>query len=261
MTQSQNAANQNLIYVTARCSFPNIVDPQSKVNDKGETQTSYNCDLIFPSNDPGFAKFMQIYAAMAQEKWKENAQAAMQRIQGDRKTRCYGSGEEKVSAKTFQVHPGYAGNVFISARSPRQPQIIDADGKPVDPTNVMHVRAVAAKIYGGCYVHAVIKPWLQQNTAGIGVRCDLIAVQFAQDGESFGAGPADVTGMFGQVTGASAGMPAFAPQPAAPAFAPQPQMPAAPFPNAPQPQMTVGGGYPAPANPAAPLGMPNFLGG
>ena len=202
---------QNLIYVTARVSFPNIIDPQSKLNDKGEAQVSYNADLIFPKDDAGFAKFMQAYALLAQDKWKENAQAAMQRIQSDRKTRCYGDGSEKVSAKTFQIHPGYAGNLFISARSPRQPQIIDIDGKPVDPTNTMHLRAVAAKIYGGCYVNAVIKPWLQQNTAGIGCRCDLIAIQFKADGEAFGAGAADVTGMFGAVQGAPAApaMPSF----------------------------------------------------
>jgi len=275
MTQTAQTQTQNLIYVTARCSFPNIVDPQVKVNDKGESTSSYNADLIFSPTDAGFAKFMQTYAAMAQEKWKENAQGAMQMIQSDRKSRCYGSGEEKTSKKTFQVHPGYAGNVFISARSPRQPQIIDADGKPVDPSNVMQVRAIAARIYGGCYVHAVIKPWLQQNAQGVGVRCDLIAIQFAADGESFGAGAADVTGMFGTVAGAApaapvGAAPAFAPAApvgAAPAFAPAaPQsMPAAPFPmaaapSAPQPQMTVPGGYPPAAAPA-PLGMPGFLGG
>jgi hypothetical protein len=255
MNTQQPDANKNLIYVTARVSFPNIVDPQTKVNEKGEQQTSYNCDLIFPQNDPGFVKFMQLYATMAAETWKENAQAAMQRIQGDRKTRCYGSGDEKVSSKTFQVHAGYAGNVFISARSPRQPQIIDVDGKPVDPVNTMQLRAVASKIYGGCYANVVIKPWLQKHKdAGIGVRCDLIAIQFARDGEALGAGAADVTGMFGAVQGAV---------PAAPAFAPAPPMPAAPFPvtaQPHQPQMTIPGGYPAaPAQP--PLGMPSFMGG
>lgn len=217
-----NQTPQNLIYVTARASFPNIVDPQIKTNDKGEQQVSYNCDLIFPPNDPGFTKFMQTYAAMAQEKWKENAQAAMQRIQSDRKTRCYGDGSEKVSSKTFQVHPGYAGNVFISARSPRQPQIIDAQGRPVDPTNTMQIRAEGSRIQGGVWVNAVIKPWLQQNNAGIGVRCDLIAIQFAREDELFGAGATDVTPFFGAVQGAA---------PAAPAFGAvaAPQMPAAPF--------------------------------
>lgn len=244
-----------LVYLTGRVSFPNIVDPQTKVNDKGETVTSYNCDLIMPPNDPGFQKFMQTYAKMAQEQWKENAQAAMQMIQGNRKLRCYGSGEEKVSAKTFQVHAGYAGNVFISARSSRQPQIIDSDGKPIDPSNTMQLRAVAARIEGGTIANIVTKIWLQKNVHGVGVRCDLVAIQFAKDdGTRFGAGAPDITGLFGAVQGAVQG--------AVPtAFAPAPQpMPAAPFPGAAQPQMTVGGGYPPAAAPA-PLGMPNFLGG
>ena len=240
---------QNLVFLTARVSFPNIVDPQTTTNDKGETKHSYNCDLIMAPNDPGFQKFMQTYAAMAQEKWKEHAPQAMQMIQADRKARCYGSGEEKVSKKTFQIHQGYAGNVFISARSERQPQIIAAsDGKQVDPTNTMQIRAEASRIEGGIIANVVVRPWLQQNTHGSGVRCDLIAIQFAKDdGTRFAGGAPDVTNMFGAVAGAA---------PAAPVgFAPV-AMPAAPFAAAPQPQMTVPGGYPP-----APLGMPSFMQG
>ena len=183
---------------------------------------------------------------MAQDKWKENAQAAMQRIQADRMTRCYGAGEEKTSQKTFQVHPGYSGNVYITTRSPRQPQIIRPDGTIVDPTNTMELRAVASKIYGGCYANVVIKPWLQQNTSRIGVRCDLIAVQFAADGESLGAGAADVNGMFGAVAGGVPAMPSFMPAAA-------PAMPAAPFPSA--QGMPSFGAAPVAAVP----GMPSFM--
>lgn len=226
---TQTPQNANLVFLNGRCSFPNIVDPQVKANDKGEQIASYNCDIILQPNDPAFQKFLQIYAALATEKWKENAQAAMQRIQGDRKTRCYGAGEEKVSSKTFQIHPGYAGMVFISARNGKQPQIIDADGRQVDSTNTLQLRAVASKIYGGCHVSAVVKPWLQQNAQGIGVRCDLVAIQFQRDDTAFGAAPVDTTGMFGAVAGA-----------APVGFAPAAPMPAAPF--------------------AVP-GMPNFMGG
>lgn len=192
--------NQSFIFVSARASFPWIADPQVKTDDNGKVNKSYNIDLIFPVGDEGFNKFMVEYQRLAAEKWKENAGNAMQRIQMDRKTRCYGQGDEKVNTKTFAVHPGYAGNVFISARSPRQPQIIGADGRPVDPNNTLAIRTEASKIYGGCYVNAVIKPWLQQNNAGIGVRCDLIAIQFRADGEAFGAGATDVSGMFAQNT-------------------------------------------------------------
>ena len=124
--------NSNLIYVSARASFPWLASPQEQVNDKGEKTYSYSTDLIFPANDPGVAKFMQAYATIAADKWKENAQAAMQQINSDKRTRCYGAGDEKKSQKTFQVHPGYAGNVYITARNTNQPQIIDADGRQID---------------------------------------------------------------------------------------------------------------------------------
>ncbi len=245
-------ATDNTIYVTARLSFPNIVDPQTQTDPKtGETKKSYNTDLIFAPNDPGFQKFMQAYSALAQEKWKEHAPQVMQMIQADRKARCYGAGEEKVSKKTFAIHQGYAGNVFITARSERQPQIIGVDGKQIDPANTMAVRAEAARLEGGVLANAVIRVWLQSNSHGQGVRCDLIAVQFAKDdGTRFGSGAPDVTGFFGAVAGAA---PA-APVGFAPAAMPAAPFPAAAMPQAPQPQMTVGGGYPQP-----PIGMPNFL--
>ena len=216
--------NSNLIYVSARASFPWLASPQEQVNDKGEKTYSYSTDLIFPPSDPGVAKFMQAYAAIAADKWKENAQAAMQQINSDKRTRCFGAGDEKKSQKTFQVHPGYAGNVYITARNTNQPQIIDVDGRQIDPSNTLALRAAAAKIYGGCYVNAVIKPWAQANTKGIGIRCELVAIQFAKDGEAFGAGaPADVSNMFG-ATAAAPAMPGFAA-----VQAPAPAMPAAPF--------------------------------
>lgn len=218
-------ATDNLVYLSGRISFPWIVEQQKVMNGKPVEFPSYNCDIIFPPNDPGFAKFMQVYAMLAAEKWKENAQAAMQRIQSDRKTRCYGAGEEKVSGKTFQIHPGYAGNVFISARNERQPQIIGLDGKQIDPTNTMQIRAEASKMIGGMYVNAVLKPWCQQNDKGIGLRCDLIALQFAREGEPLGsgAGAVDTTGMFGAV---AAGAPVAAPAPAMPIFGAAPAVPA-----------------------------------
>jgi hypothetical protein len=65
-----------------------------------------------------------------------------------------------------------------------------------------------------------VKPWLQVNKHGNGIRCDLVAVQFAADDTAFGEGAADASSMFGSV-GAS---PAQA-MPAPAGFG----MPAAPF--------------------------------
>ena len=208
-----------------RLSFPHLAEPQRKVNEQtGKERISYNAEFIMPKDHAGLAQFMQRYGALALEKWKEHAQAVMNMIQADRKSRCFGMGEEKINKKTFQPYDGYAGNMFISAGRDQQPQMIQADGSPIDPANTMAYQQLARKLYGGCRVNVAVKPWIQENTHGRGVRCDLIAIQFAADDVAFGEGAVDASNMFGAVAGAPA-VPGFAPAAAA--------MPAAPFAGAP----------------------------
>jgi hypothetical protein len=87
----------------------------------------------------------------------------------------------------------------------------------------MAYQQLARKMYGGCRVNAAVKPWLQDNKHGRGIRCDLIAVQFAGDDVAFGEGSVDASNLFGAVATAPAGMFGAAPQGT-------PAMPAAPFP-------------------------------
>ena len=203
-----------------RLSFPHLAEPQRNVNEvTGKERISYNCEFIMPQDHAGFQQFMQRYGAMALEKWKEHAQTVMGMIQNDRKTRCFGKGEEKINKKTFAPYDGYAGNVFITAGRDSQPQMIQADGTPVPTSNTMAYQQLARAMYGGCRVNAAVKPWLQDNKHGRGIRCDFVAIQFAADGEAFGAGATDVTPMFGAVAAAPA------------AAMPGVTMPAAPFPS------------------------------
>lgn len=208
-----------------RLSFPHIAEPQRRVNEQtGKEKISYNCEFIMPQDHAGFQKFMQRYAQLAQDTWKEHAQQVMQMIQADRKTRCFGLGAEKINKKTFKPYDGYEGNVFITAGSDRMPQVIRQDGTPVDAGNVMEAQQLARAMYGGCRVNAAIKPWPQKNSYGNGIRCDLIAIQFFKDDTAFGEGGApDLTGMFGAVAGAPAGM--FGAAPAAPAMPAMPGLP------------------------------------
>lgn len=256
-------SSNDVIYLSeVRLSFPNLVAPQVQKNEGGTERISYNCDLISPPDHPGYAMFMKSYSERAAEEWKQNAQQIMQMVHADRKSRCYGSGAEKIDKKTFQPYIGYAGNVYISCSSKNPPQMILPNGSPANPSDTMAYKALAMKLYGGCYVNAAIRPWFQkpnpQKNYSYGIRCDIVAVQFCKDGEPFGEGRPDVTGMFGQVAGAPAA-------PGVPGFA-APPMPGVPFPGAvatpvgvPAPQFAA----PVPPMPAAPFGtptLPNFLG-
>ena len=233
-----------LIFLSnVRLSFPHLAEPQRQQGENGE-RISYNAEFIMPPDHPGFAQFMQAVSAAALAKWGTNAQNVLNLCQQDRKKRCFGRGEEKVNSKTFQPYDGYPGMVYISAGRNQMPQIIDPQGQAVDPTNTMACQALARKMYGGCYVNAAVKPWLQENKHGRAVRCDLVAVQFFKDGDAFGQGNANASGLFGATSAAAAGDPmpfGVAPQP------PAPQMPGVPFPGA------------QPPAPPAPGGMPPFL--
>ena len=216
-----------------RLSFPHLAEPQKQRNEvTGKERISYNAEFIMPQTHPGWQKTMQVYGQMITATFAEHAPTVMQMIQNDRKLRGFGAGAEKVNKKTFKPYDGYDGGMFITAGSERQPQIIQADGQPVDPMNTMAVQQLARKLYGGCRVNAAVKPWVQKNQHGNGFRFDLVAVQFFKDDAPFGEGVVDASGLFGAVqpaagpTASGAAMPGFM---GGAGFAPVPPMPAAPF--------------------------------
>jgi hypothetical protein len=205
------------IYLSnVRLSFPKLIEA-SAFQDTGAKK--FGADLLLKPSDTDFARFMSDVGKIAVEKWKENAQAVLHLVQNERKLRCFGNGAEKVDKKTFKPYIGYDGMVYISASSneDRPPQIIRPDGTPIDNSNTMERTTFARKLYGGCYVNAAIRPWAQDNQFGRAIRCELIAIQFFADGEAFGEGEPDLSGMF-------------KPVPQAPGAAAPAAMPAVPFP-------------------------------
>ena len=235
----------DVIYLSdVRLSFPHIAEPQKQVNETtGKERVSYNAEFIMPQDHPGFKQFYAKYGEMMALQFKEHAAAVMNIIQQDRKLRCFGSGAEKVNKKTFLPYDGYAGNVYVTAGSDRQPQVIQPDGNPVDPANTMAYMQLARRLYGGCRVNAAVKPWVQQNKHGNGFRCDLVAVQFLRDDAPFGEGAPDVSGMFGAVA-----------QQAGPSAAGQ-AAPTMPWMTAPQAVPMPPAPFGAPVTP----GLPSFL--
>lgn len=251
-------SDKNLVFLSdVRLSFPHLIEPQ--VNKDGKS--SYNAEFIMPQTHPGFQAFMVKVNELAVEKWKEHASAVIHVVNTERKSRCYGNGSEKINKKTYQPYDGYVNNVFITAGKNQMPQVIQADGNPIDPNNTMLYKELTRKMYGGCRVNVALKPWLQDNEHGRAVRCELIAIQFVRDDEPFGEGAVDASGMFGAVVPGAQQAPG-----AAPAFGmPPAQMPPAPF-GAPAPAAPAFMAPAAPAMPPAPFqqpptapGVPSFL--
>lgn len=194
-----------------RLSFPNLVEPRAAA-DNPNAQKKYSADFIMDQDNPAFKQFMAECSKLALEKWGEHANNVMQLIQSDRRLRCFGRGDERIDKKTFAPYKGYEGKVYIAANRIEPPQMIQGDGSAVDAGNTMAYQMLARKLYGGCRVNAAVRPWLQDNQHGRGIRCDLIAVQFAGDDEAFGEGATDASTLFGAVAcsaAPAAGLPSF----------------------------------------------------
>ena len=63
---------------------------------------------------------------------------------------------------------------YVSAGNVNKPKVVDRAKQPLDGR--------AGIPYAGCYVNAVIRLWVQDNTYGKRVNASLEAVQFANDG-------------------------------------------------------------------------------
>jgi hypothetical protein len=188
-----------IYFSNVRCSFPNLTAPY--VSRKFPTApANFTIDLVnIDPQDPKIAEFFKEYATLAQATWGATAPQIMQMIKADKRSRCFGMGPEKINEESFKPLDGYGEGVWINCKNKNQPQMIRPDGKPAD--NAMEAMELARKIYGGCYVNVAISPWLR--LANKGVSCNLIAVQFAKDGEAFGSSAPDVAPMFGAVLGAA----------------------------------------------------------
>lgn len=232
--------SDTIFFTNVRLSFPQLT--QARASAEG-AMPKFSAALLMDPAHPSIAEFMKQYGELAVVKWGEHAGNVMQMIQGERKLRCFGPGEENINSKTFQVYDGYPGQFVISANRENMPQMIKADGSGVDAANTMEAQQLARTMYAGCYVNVALRPWLQDNKHGRGIRCDLVAVQFAGDGETFGEGATDASGMFGASQ---------APAPVAGVATPagMPAMPVAP----------VVAQAPAPVAPGMP-GLPDFMGG
>jgi hypothetical protein len=194
-----------------RLSFPHLIEPQKDTTNDGKLRVSYNAEFIMGKDHQGLKQFMNEVSKMAAEKWKDKADNVLQMIGQDRKLRCFGEGSDKVNKKTFKIYDGYENNMYITAgcttyleaesstAGAKRPQIIQLDGSPVDSDNTMAYQQLTRKMYGGCRVNAAVRPWLQENSFGRGVRCDLVAIQFFKDDDAFGEGAPDASNLFGAV--------------------------------------------------------------
>jgi len=166
-----------------RLAFPAIFQPQAF----GENTPAYGAKLIVDPSSPNVAAIRDAIAAVATEKWGPKGAAIAKQLAADKKSAWV---EGAYKNKDGDAFDGFDGNFFLSTRSEKlRPTALDRQGQPVTETDRV--------IYGGCYVHASVDIYAQDNKWGRRINAVLRGVKFYADGEGFGGSSAASADEFG----------------------------------------------------------------
>lgn len=158
-----------------RLSFPKLF--RAKAFEEGQDPRFEATFLLDPSNKTHAATIKEI---------KDQAKAVLQEKFNGKVPKgvkyCYGEGDDK-------DYDGYEGQFYIATANRTKPAVVDRDRSQLEEAD--------GKPYAGCYVNATITLWPQDHPKG-GKRANanLLAVQFAKDGEAFGQKPVDAEDEF-----------------------------------------------------------------
>ena len=179
---------------------------------------AYNVQAIIPRDHPQVPELIRLINEAAVKQWKDKAQQVLGVAQA--------AGKVFLRDGNAKPYAGYAGNLYISARSgPNDPPPKVYEGR-------REVQRNESRIYSGCYINLLIDVFpYTKGSNGVGAR--LKGVQFLRDGEPLGGGApaqaedfadvaesAQAANEFGALfgTAAPAGSAGFDPTAAAPAL-------------------------------------------
>ena len=156
--------------LNVRLAFPQLFEAKTVA---GEGKPAHSGTFLIDPADPQVKAINAAIDATAKEKWGAKADAILKQARAADKV-CLHNGDLKAT------YDGFPGNLFISARNPLRPTVVDADKTPLTEKD--------GKPYAGCYVHVVLELWAQDNQYGKRVNATLMGVQFYKDGDSFTGG-------------------------------------------------------------------------
>lgn len=142
----------------ARLSFPSLF---RKASFQG-AETKYEATFIVPKK--------------GNEKWYESVKATIDNYVKEAKIKVP---NDKLFIKDGDDmdRPEYADAWVVKAANNKRPTTINRDRSQVVEEDEV--------FYSGCYVNAIIEPWIQNNQFGKRCNANLLGVQFVKDGESF----------------------------------------------------------------------------
>ena len=162
-----------------RIAFPSLAKPEAF----GDGEPAYQAKFIIVPKSEQAKALKAAIASVASEAWKDKAAAVLKLLTEDKKV-CYVEAPYR-NKKSGETYVGFEDAFYLSARNAKQrPTIIAKTGTIVDD-----VAEIDRLIYSGCYVHATVDVWAQDNKWGRRVNATLTGVMFAKDGDAFGGTP------------------------------------------------------------------------
>jgi Protein of unknown function (DUF2815) len=155
-----------------RLAFPVLFEAKT-VN--GEGKPAFSASFLIDPTDPQVKELNAAIDQVANDKWGAKAAAVLKQMRATDKVALH-DGDLKSN------YDGFAGNLYVSARSTTRPLVIDNDKSPLTEQD--------GKPYAGCYVNASIELWAQDNNYGKRVNASLRGVQFLRDDDAFAGGGA-----------------------------------------------------------------------
>lgn len=155
-----------------RLAFPTLWEPKT-VN--GEGKPAFSASFLIDPADPQVKAINAAIEQVAKDKWGQRADAILKQLRAQDKVALH-SGDLKAN------YDGFAGMLYLSARSMTRPLVIDRDKRPLVEAD--------GKPYAGCYVNASVELWAQDNNYGKRINATLRGVQFVRDGDAFAGGGA-----------------------------------------------------------------------
>lgn len=166
-----------------RLSFPDL---QHATQFQGKGPFNYAATVLVPTDDKQWAVVNEAIKTVASEKWGKKAAAILAEIMPDKKACCWIDGNRR-------EYDGYAGNWSLAGKRKQDkgaPLVLDADKSPIFQQDRSYYPGKEGRIYAGCYVNASVEIYAQDSSDGKGIRCEILGIQFAKDGDSFGGGAA-----------------------------------------------------------------------
>lgn len=156
-----------------RLSFPSLF---KKATFNGE-ETKYEATFLIPKSDIKTKELID-------EKINSVIKEAKIKVPNDKL--CIKDGDDIF--ENNDNYEGYKDHWSFKASTNKRPTVLNSDKSLLTEED--------NKIYGGCYVNAIVDIWPQNNSYGKRINSNLYGVQFVKDGETFGSGDIDVTEEF-----------------------------------------------------------------